>query len=74
MLHSRGLCLLMSMLRYIPRCNVSLLYKLRFICSILALYCDITYFEILDLKCLNCLRATEARSQCADVMLHMLLE
>ena len=62
------------MLRYIPLCNLGLLYKLRFMCPILASYCDINYFEILQLMYRNCSRATEARSQCDDVMLHMLLE
>ena len=73
MLHSRGWCLRISMLRYIPRCNLGLLYKLRFMCIILASYCDIIYFEILQLMYPNCSRATEARSQFDDVMLHMLL-
>ena len=64
------------MLRYIPQWNLGLLYKLRLIYLILASYCDITYFEILHLMYpkSNCTSATEARSQCDDVMVHVLLE
>ena len=75
-LHSRGWCLRigLSMLKYIPRCNLALLYTLRFMCLILASYSNITYFEILRLMYPNFPCATEARSQCDDViMLHMLL-
>ena len=75
-LHSNGLCLRISMLRYIPQWNLGLVYKLRFIYLILASYCDITYFEILHLMYpkSNCTSATEGRSQCDDVMVHVLLE
>ena len=41
---------------------------------ILSSYCDINYFEILQLMYPNCPRATEALSQCDDVRLHVLLE
>ena len=74
MLHSRGLCLRILMSRYIPRCNIGLLFKLLFMCLILASYCDITYFEILLLMYPNCPRAKHARSQCDDVILYLLLE
>ena len=42
----------------------------------LASYCDITYFETLHLMYPNiyCTSATESRSQCDDVMVHVLLE
>ena len=52
--------------------RASQLQKLRFMRLILASYCDINYFEILQLLYPNCPRATEARSQCDDV--HMILE
>ena len=61
-LHSRGWCLRIS------------LYTLGFMCLILASYSNITFFEILHLMYPNCPCATEARSQCDDVMLHMLLQ
>ena len=73
-LHSRGWCLRILILRYNPRCILGLLDKLRLMCLILASYCDITYLEILQLVYPNCSRATEACSQRDDVMLYMLLE
>ena len=71
-LHSRGWCLRISILRYNPRCILGLLNKLRFMCLILESYFDITYFEILLLVYPNFPRATEVRSQCDGVMLYML--
>ena len=73
-LYSRQWCLRISILRYNPRCILGLLDKLRLMCLILASYCDITYSEILQLVYPNFPHATEACSQCDDVMLYMLLE
>ena len=48
------------------------LIQVAFHVSFLALYCDNTYFYIILLLMYpNCPRATEARSQCDDIMLHM---
>ena len=58
------------MLRYIPRCDIGLLYKLHLMCPILASYFDITYFEMLQLIYPSCPGAIEARSQGDGIIVH----